>query len=81
MIGYYSTTQINNKGDNIVHVWLTEDGKEVEVSEVISTKERLEEHKNIFKDTICRGKVISHIKNKECFNIKLNKCIKFHQCQ
>ena len=67
MIGYYSLTQINYKPDNIVHVWLTEDGKEVEVSEVISTKKRIEEHKNIFKDTICRGKVIRFIKNKECY--------------
>ena len=64
MIGYYSSTQLNY--NNIVHVWLTEDGKEVEVTEVISTKERVEEHKNIFKDTICRGKVIRHLKHKEC---------------
>lgn len=55
MIGYYSSTQLNNKSNNIVHVWLTEEGKEVEVTEVISTKERIKEHKNIFKDTICKG--------------------------
>jgi len=75
MIGYYSSTQLNNKSNNIVHVWLTEDGKEVEVTEVISTKERIKEHKNIFKDTICKGEVITHIKNKEYSSFK------FHQYQ
>ena len=64
LIGYYSEIQKIYSQNNIIHVWLTEDGKEVEVTEVISTKERIEEHKKIFNDTICRGKLIKFIKNK-----------------
>ena len=62
MIGYYSAIQ--KESNKVIHVWLAEDGSEVEVTEVSSRKERGEEHKKNFKDSICKGKVIRWIQNK-----------------